>query len=168
METRFEPDGDCLVEIPVRLSLAEAERITRIVDRARRTGMASSAPEPDRAPDTASLAAFARFLLTLRRRRDAAFPTIEFGEPAWDMLLDLYVQHVEGRKVSVSSLCAAASVPATTALRWIEVMVRHGHFTRSPDPDDRRRVHVALSPATIDGIEVFLADTRQRAMTDLR
>lgn len=158
---------DCLVEVPIRLPLIEVERLLRIVDRSRRSGEipASSSDGSDTAPE--NLATLARFLASARRRRDAAFPGIEFGEPAWDMLLDLYVQHVEGRKVSVSSLCTAAAVPPTTALRWIETLTNAGQFIRSPDPLDGRRVHVSLAPTLISAIELYLTDVRRRATTAL-
>ena len=80
------------------------------------------------------------------------------------MLLDLYVQHVEGHKVSVTSLCTAAAVPPTTALRWIDAMAGAGHFVRKPDPQDGRRVHISLAPSLIDAVESYLADMRQRAV----
>lgn len=168
MATAPDPGSDCLVEVPIRLSLSEVERLTQIIERARRAGL-SLLPEqslPDAEP--ARLATFARFILTMRRRRDSMFPLAEFGEPAWDMLLDLYVQHVEGQKVSITSLCAAAGVPTTTALRWLDAMVAQGLFTRSPDSLDGRRVIVNLTPDIITAIEYFLTDMRQRALTALQ
>jgi DNA-binding MarR family transcriptional regulator len=166
MTAWLEEDG--LVEIPVRLPLTEVERLTRIIDRAHRAGLMSLARQgiEDTPPDR--LAMFARFILTMRRSRESALPLIEFGEPAWDMLLDLYVQHVEGHKVSVSSLCTAAAVPPTTALRWIDAMAGAGHFVRRPDPQDGRRVHVSLAPALLAVVESYLADMRQRALAVLQ
>src|ERR1700748_1568816 len=103
MATVTKPE-DCLVEVPIRLSLVEVDRLVRVVDRAKRSGM-MDADGADVFPKTPErLAAFARFLLETRRRRNGVFPNVEFGEPAWDMLLDLYLQHVEGRRVCVSSL----------------------------------------------------------------
>lgn len=164
MATVIEPTGaDCLVEVPIRLSLADVDRLVRVVDRARRSGM-MDADGADVFPKTPErLATFARFLLAARRRRVSVFPNAEFGEPAWDMLLDLYVQHVEGRCVSVSSLCTAAAVPATTALRWIDMMVREDMFVRQPDPTDGRRVHVRLNEGVVDMLEAYLGEMRDRA-----
>ena len=47
--------------------------------------------------------------------------------------------------VSVSSLCIAASVPSTTALRWIGQMTETGLLERASDPGDRRRAFTQLS-----------------------
>lgn len=84
-------------------------------------------------------------LLRERRLREQFLPANLFHDPAWDMLLDLYEAHYRRMNVGVSSLCIAACVPATTALRWITTMADAGLFERSCDPNDARRIFVALS-----------------------
>ena len=42
------------------------------------------------------------------------------------MLLDLLAARLERERVSVSSLCIAAAVPPTTALRWIRTLTDKG------------------------------------------
>lgn len=90
-------------------------------------------------------AAQARALIRERRMRNDHLPATLFAEPAWDMLLDLYAALYEGKPVSVSSLCIAAAVPSTTALRAIEAMTRHGCLVRQRDPHDGRRIFLTLS-----------------------
>ncbi len=87
----------------------------------------------------------ARHIISLRRKRTRYFPGDMFSDPAWDMLLDLYASHYEGPQVSISSLCIAAAVPATTALRWIKTMTDDGWFEREADPLDGRRIFIRLS-----------------------
>jgi len=89
-----------------------------------------------------------RRMLRQRRMREQYFPADLFADPAWDMLLDLYAARLERQPVSVSSLCIAAAVPATTALRWIKTMTDAGLFLREADPLDGRRIFIALSDAT--------------------
>ena len=89
-----------------------------------------------------------RKLIRKRRQRDQFFPSDLFADPAWDMMLDLYAAHYERREVSVSSLCIASAVPATTALRWIKTMVDDGRFVRVADPADGRRIIVSLADDT--------------------
>ena len=55
------------------------------------------------------------------------------------MLLDLMAARLENIQVSVSSLCIAASVPPTTALRWIKTMTEEKIFERHADEKDGRR-----------------------------
>ena len=70
----------------------------------------------------------------------------------WDILLDLTAARAEGRRVSVTSLCIAAEVPATTALRWIKTMTDAGLFLREADPDDGRRIFIALAEGAFDAM----------------
>jgi hypothetical protein len=84
-------------------------------------------------------------IIAARNRRRTLFPELEFGEPMWDMLLDLALAALRGKRISVSSLCIAAGVPATTALRRIEYLAKGGLIYRSRDDTDGRRVLVSLS-----------------------
>lgn len=86
-----------------------------------------------------------RRMIRDRRARELVFAPELFADPAWDMLLDLYAARLERRPVSVSSLCIAAAVPATTALRWIRMMTESGLFVRTEDVHDGRRIFVELS-----------------------
>lgn len=89
---------------------------------------------------------FARALIAGRRLRDQLFGTDLFSEPVWDMLLDLFAANDEQEKVSISSLCVAAAVPASTALRWITNLTARGMVVRQQDPHDGRRIWIELSP----------------------
>lgn len=93
-----------------------------------------------------------RRMLRQRRMREQYFPADLFADPAWDMLLDLYAARLERQPVSVSSLCIAAAVPATTALRWIKTMTDAGLFVREADPQDGRRIFIALAEAACDAL----------------
>jgi hypothetical protein len=87
----------------------------------------------------------ARDIYRNRRRRDGVLPTELFGEPAWDMLLDLYIARYERREVSTTSLCIASGVPASTALRWITALMNAGLATRHDAPHDARVHYIRLS-----------------------
>lgn len=112
-----------------------------------------------------ALAALARSEYMHRRRRETIFEADIFAEPAWDMLLDLYVQDHLGRTVSIHSLCIAAMVPPTTALRWIGKLVIDGLIQRQRSRDDHRVVHVALTERGQATMEQYLRyRLRQRVM----
>jgi DNA-binding MarR family transcriptional regulator len=72
------------------------------------------------------------------------------------MLLDLMAARVEMQRVAVSSLCIAAAVPPTTALRWIKSLCDQGLFVRVADPEDGRRVFIELSAETATMMEAYL------------
>lgn len=95
--------------------------------------------------DDRMLATLARHILKFRRSRDTIFGDGIFADPAWDMLLDLFVSAYDRRQVSVSSLCIAAAAPATTALRWITTLEQDGLVWKAPDPRDGRRIYVSLT-----------------------
>lgn len=95
-----------------------------------------------------------RMLIDLCAARQNHFPDGLFCDPAWDMLLDLTYARLAGKRVSVSSLCIASRVPATTALRRIGDLVAEGLATRVRDENDGRRVFVDL---TEDGFSRMLA-----------
>lgn len=71
------------------------------------------------------------------------------------MLLDLYVAHYEGRAVTISGLCIAGSVPATTALRWVTRMSDQGWFVRRKDDEDRRRAFIHLSVRAVSQLDAY-------------
>lgn len=120
---------------------------------------APARPEGD-APRAPRLArnhlALARKAYNLRRKRAALFGNPDlFGEPAWDILLDLFIAHGEGKPVSVSSACIGSASPATTGLRWLGVLADEGLVVRENDPEDHRRVMVRLTRAGIAAMERF-------------
>jgi hypothetical protein len=102
-----------------------------------------------------------RRMIRARRLRDGFFAPGLFEEPAWDMLLDLHAAHLEGGRVSVSSLCIASAVAPTTALRWIGKMTESGLFERQPDPADRRRAFMVLTVRALEGMGGYLGAIRR-------
>ena len=127
-------------------------------------GPARPQPLPDRPAERlpapisfdAGRAKLARAKLRERRQREQFLPADIFADPAWDMLLDLYAAHFERREVSVSSLCIAANVPATTALRWIKSMTDEGLFVRRADNNDGRRIFIELSDEAAGAMSAYL------------
>ena len=97
-------------------------------------------------------------MIKLRRRRETLLGPALFADPAWDILLDLLVAEDEGRPISVTSLCIAAAVPATTAQRWIGVLAESGLIVRQPNPSDRRTVLVSLAPETSSRLRSLLGE----------
>ncbi|HYZ48847.1 MAG TPA: winged helix DNA-binding protein [Sphingomonas sp.] len=155
---------------------ADAERLRRLSEEVARiagalaelSGSARSAlhPTPRDLPaiDTHVGAQAVRALIRLRRLRDQFFPPNLFADPAWDMLLDLMAARLEGSRVAVSSLCIAAAVPATTALRWIRTLTEHGLFVRSADPEDGRRIFIELSDPASETLTAYFQTAFQMGL----
>jgi DNA-binding MarR family transcriptional regulator len=95
-----------------------------------------------------------------RRRREAAFgaDASVFGEPSWDILLDLYLNHCRGGPlISISSACIASAGPQTTALRHIGVLVDRGLLERVEDAGDRRRSFVRLTQKALAAMDAWVS-----------
>lgn len=109
----------------------------------------AAAPAPaDHVIGEAELVQLARRISHWRRKRDLMFEPVIFADPEWDILLDLFAEGGFGRRVSMSSLCIAASVPTTTAVRCINLMIEQGVLAKSRDANDARRVLIELTEET--------------------
>ena len=126
------------------------------------TGPASALRPTELPPATGDLpdvsADMVRTVIRARRMRTRYFDEDMFADPAWDMLLDLLQAEIAQLRVPVSSLCIAAAVPATTALRWLKTMTQQGIFLRRADPHDGRRVFVELAPQASQAMRRYFAD----------
>ena len=145
-----------------------SEEVGRIASTlARLSAGPGNAPRPSAArasDDVPRIAAeTVRQVIRARRLRARYFPEELFADPAWDMLLDLLQAEIAQLRVPVSSLCIAAAVPATTALRWLKTLVSQGIFLRHADPRDGRRVFVELAPQTSQALRRYFAEVGQVA-----
>ncbi|MEI6486254.1 MAG: response regulator [Sphingomonadales bacterium] len=80
------------------------------------------------------------------------------GDPAWNILLDLLLAAIEGRKVAVSSACIVAGVATTTALRLVNKMVEDKVLLRIPDETDGRRDFLVVQPDVEAALKSYLVD----------
>lgn len=165
--------------IPLRLSDAasdrNAERLRQLSDEVSRIASTlarlstgpGAAPRPFEAPASESpdvSPEVVRGVIRARRLRSRFFPEELFADPAWDMLLDLLQAEIAQLRVPVSSLCIAAAVPATTALRWLKAMTEQGLFLRRADPHDGRRVFVELAPQASQALRRYFAEVGNPAV----
>lgn len=85
-------------------------------------------------------------MLRAKRRRDAIFAGEGFGDPGWDLLLELYSVDLAKAQIATSELGKAASIAPSTALRWLGQLEQSGLIVRARDDADKRRMFVRLSP----------------------
>ena len=108
-----------------------------------------------------------RRIIRQRQLRARFFDGDFFGDPAWDILLDLTAARAEHARVSVTSLCIASGVPPTTALRWIGMMTEAGLLQRVEDDTDRRRAFVALTDKAADAMARYFVELGAATVFDL-
>ncbi len=108
-----------------------------------------------------------RAMLRARRLREHIVAADLFADPAWDIMLDLMAARLEQTRVSVSSLCIAAAVPPTTALRWIRQLTERGLLQRQADPSDGRRIFIALSDEGAAVVQRWFQESRSHLIAAL-
>ena len=111
----------------------------------------TKADEPD-ADEWAQMHAIVETLIEERLHRSRYLPNNLLGEPAWDMLLDLFQNRRTGTWISVKSLCVASGAPETTAKRYIQLLEDKHLISSRTDPSDGRVRLVALS---LEGVSVM-------------
>jgi hypothetical protein len=110
--------------------------------------------EPESAEAGHTLRAVAERLYAERRRRDEYFPAALFGEPAWDLLLALFIAHDEGRHVSLQEAYSAAKIDAHDGPALVDRLVGAGLVSRSHN----RWNAILLTDQGMDRLGDYLAD----------
>lgn len=143
----------------------EVSRIAATLARLSVAPETATEPPPLPGPDVPSVPVeVVQQVIRARRLRARFFDEAMFADPAWDMLLDLMQAEIAQHRVPVSSLCIAAAVPATTALRWIKTMTDAGLFRRRADEHDGRRVFVELTPDASEAMHRYFREVGKAAV----
>jgi hypothetical protein len=122
----------------------ETEEIIRKID-ALLHRLVQASPAGDDAADADSVQAAARRACRARRKRERIFGSRLFADLSWDILVDLFVAKHEGREISLSRACIAASAPGTTALRHIAHLAQAGLIVRRPHPSGARGTYLEIT-----------------------
>lgn len=105
---------------------------------------------------------FVKELQKQRRRRNEIISSPLFSDPAWDILLDLMAAKLGNESVSVSSACAAAQVPFSTGLRYVNRLVAENLAVRLSDPNDRRRDLLQLTEQGFSVMDDYIKSVNKR------
>lgn len=100
----------------------------------------------------------ARRILAGRRRRSEYFGRAMFGEPAWEMLLLLYIG-LGSIRMSAGGLAHAAGYSKATTMRWVGYLEKQKLVQRELHPTDQRTFFVTLTEKGINLLELYLSDT---------
>lgn len=116
----------------------------------------------------------AQLLVRFRRSREAMFQVEGlFGDPAWDILLEIFIAENIGKRLSVTGACIGAAAP-TTGLRWLRRLETEGLVSREHDGQDKRRIYVRLTPRatelmnrTLSQLRPFFVSRQEPAQAEL-
>jgi hypothetical protein len=149
------PSGDDKARIA-----AETERIILEIETRLHRLIESSRRGPGGAGSQSSVLAAAAEACAARRKLYGLFGRRLFCDPSWDILLELFVSTLEGRKVTVSTACMAACAPTTTALRHIAYLVQENLVVRRPHPADARSTYLELTDQAITKLSQYFSESR--------
>jgi CheY-like chemotaxis protein len=151
---------------------SDLARLAQLIDNPEQTPEAAShacgpvPPLPAEGSAAApALAACIRDLLKKEAKRRAIGSGDVFGDPAWEMLLDLMLANIQDRRVSVSSACIASGAPMSTALRLVGRLVDEGVLHKIPDATDRRRHFLVINPCFEEPLREYLLEQARRTDT---
>ena len=77
-------------------------------------------PANDRASENAAA------ILAFRRERSKLLPRDIFAEPAWDLLLDLFVADAAGKRITAREVGAKSAVQPSVMSRWVRYLLQVG------------------------------------------
>jgi DNA-binding MarR family transcriptional regulator len=106
-----------------------------------------------------NLIRLAEAILEDRRRRGLLFNPAMFGEPAWELLLTLFVMDQHGPRLTIGRLAQLAGTKLTTALRWLEYLEDQEFISREEHPGDARTSFVKLNDKARKALILYLSET---------
>lgn len=107
-------------------------------------------------PDTA-LTQFASAILDAQTLRGRCISQDLIADPAWAMMLTVYVSETQRPGASITSLCdSPATGPSTVALRWILKLLDEGAFQLIENDSQLDDPFVRLSPGARKDLEKWL------------
>ncbi len=115
------------------------------MERHMRYGRRYRRPLPGRLIPTEPMMERARLAYEIGARRRLAFGAGLFSDPAWNILLDLFLSDEGGRDLSVTAVCIGSRSSSATALRYITLLAQRGLIDRIADELDGRRTYVRLT-----------------------
>ena len=111
--------------------------------------------------DSQDLLTRAKLILSSRRLRSRHFNPAIFGEPAWDILLVLYITDVSGGRQTIGKVADWIKTPPTTVLRWVSYLEKEKFLERYTHPTDRRITFLRLLARGRDAMNSYLSDLPQ-------
>lgn len=102
------------------------------------------------------------WLIGARRKRACYLASDFFGEPAWDILLDLLRAELADERISESRACLPAGVPASTARRWLNALEQQGLVLRQCGTSDGGGTFVVLAPGASKALRRYFLEVVAR------
>lgn len=106
--------------------------------------------------DEENLLKAARNIVEMQALRRRFFPAAMFGEPAWDILLALYLTSVRADR-TVSRLAQRSGAPLSTAIRWLHYLEAEGLVMLDTNIHEPAQRQVHLTDKANRSLRAFLS-----------
>ncbi len=123
-----------------KAQIPNADRLVRSIEHLLDQSLTANAT----GPTPQQLVKLAKYLREVRKSRGRFLDRSLFGEPAWDMLLALYISHVEQYRLKVTDLIHESRATSSTGLRWIVKLQAAGLIVRRENHADQRSFFLEL------------------------
>lgn len=100
----------------------------------------------------------AKAMLHSRQLRARYFNRAIFAEPAWDILLLLYLADSSEARRSVGQLAELIETPLTTVSRWVGYLEKEHLVARTDHPTDRRIVFIRLTDKGRSALDTYFGE----------
>lgn len=121
---------------------------------------------PDGLNTECALVRIAQAIRQLRRLRGDVFGIV-IQEPAWDMLLQVYIRDTTGAFITAAQLKNESLVPPSTAERWLHYLENEGLVSRKTRSIDEQTELVELTDAAREALVRYLAVVRAAAVQEV-
>ncbi len=114
--------------------------------------------------DAARIATARRMALKIQKLRHRVRSHVgpsHVQDPVFDLMIDIFINQVAHRPVSVSAVSNGTGVAATTSLRWVARLCEKGILVRTDDPLDHRRGWLTLSERSFGELAAMLVQTAE-------
>lgn len=111
---------------------------------------------PERPTEHEDLVKRARTIFEARQLRSRHFSPSIFGEPAWDVLLVLYIADASDARQTIGKLASWIRVPPSTVLRWVGYLEKERLVERQPHPTDRRVTFIRILDKGRSALEAYM------------
>ena len=80
-------------------------------------------------------ATIAAAMLEFRRTRLRILPSELFAEPAWDLLLELFIADAEGRRMTARQVCVRSGIAPSVMSHWLRHLSQSGYVIGDGEGD---------------------------------
>jgi|SRR5579872_1194477 len=97
----------------------------------------------------------ARSIVEMQKLRRRYFPAAMFGEPAWDILLAVYLASAKSDR-TIDRLANSSGAPISTAIRWLRYLEAEGLVMLDASVHDPAQKQVYLTDKANRSLRLFL------------